>query len=633
MSCLFENIYPFSALVGQEKMKRALLLCAINPKIGGVLIRGEKGTAKSTAVRALADLLPEIEVVADCPFGCHLQFPSEMCHNCRERLANNEEIPIALRKMKVVDLPQNATEDRVAGTLDIEHALKSGEKKFEPGVLASAHRGILYVDEVNLLDDHIVDLLLDAAAMGVNIVEREGISYSHPSHFILVGTMNPEEGDLRPQFIDRFALCVEIEGITNPEERVEIVKRYVAYEENPRSFIQGWKEEQEELRERILQAQKLLSQAKLPPHMLHLIIGICLDMGVQGHRADIIMAKTATTIAALEGRVEVNMEDVRKAAELALPHRMKRKPFEQQRLDQERLEEALEKHQESTSPNVHPKDEVETKEETFEIGPPPPLPELKLSKDGTLSGMPGRGRQSILSSEGRYVKSVIPHGRTNDIALDATLRAASPHQREREGNLAIKVETQDLREKVKGKKEGLSILFVVDASGSMGAKRRMVAAKGAVFSLLLSAYQRRDRVGMIAFRKEDAQVLLPFTSSIELAHQKLQELPTGGKTPLALGLLKGLELLGREKDAHRLLVLLTDGRANVSLDGSPQEDAKRVAQRIGEEGIEMAVIDTGDDHWDLAHEVAEAAQAQYIKLANATSDAVISALKGLSLPR
>jgi magnesium chelatase subunit D len=641
MSCYSDSVYPFTALVGQEKMKSALLLNAINPKIGGVLIRGEKGTAKSTAARALADLLPEIEVVADCPFGCNSKLLSEMCHNCRERLANNEEVPIALRKMKVVDLPQNATEDRVVGTLDIEHAIKTGEKKFEPGVLAQAHRNILYVDEVNLLDDHIVDVLLDAAAMGQNTVEREGISYSHPSHFILVGTMNPEEGELRPQLLDRFALCVEIEGIADLEQRVEIVKRRAAYESDPKIFVQGWKGEQHALQDTILKAKDLLPEVKISDSMLHLIAEICISMAVQGHRADIVIARTAATIAAFEGRTEVAEVDVKKAAELALPHRMRRKPFEEQKLDQDKLNEIIEKHQDQEKeypgkpPEMPLEDERERKlrEEVFEVGLPQQLPKIEFDRGRIFQDSPGgRKQNAALSKIGKYVGSVFPRGKVGDIAFDATLRAAAPHQREREGDLAINIQTPDLREKVKERKVGSDILFVVDASGSMGAKKRMVAAKGAILSLLTDAYQRRDRAGMVAFRKENAEILLPFTSSLELAHQRLRELPTGGKTPLALGLLKGLELSSREKDTHRILVLLSDGKANVGFDGSPLEDAKGVAQRIREEGIKMVVIDTEDGELSLAKEVAEAAQAQYIKLPEVTPDLVASTVRSLDFP-
>ncbi len=333
--------YPFTAIVGQEEMKLALILNAINPKLGGVLIRGEKGTAKSTAVRALADLLPENQVVADCRFGCDPDDITTMCSSCRERLERGEVLPRAWQKMRVVDLPVSATEDRVVGTLDLEEAIKKGEKRFEPGVLAEANRGILYVDEVNLLDDHIVDVLLDSAAMGVNTVEREGVSFSHPANFILVGTMNPEEGELRPQLLDRFGLCVQIEGLHDPAQRVEVIRRRVAFEEDPAGFCAAWEEEQEKLRQQILEAKKILSRVKVPDEMLYLIARTAIEMGVDGHRADIIMLKAAKTMAALRGREEVTEDDIRATADLALRHRMRRKPFQEMELDRQKLEELL----------------------------------------------------------------------------------------------------------------------------------------------------------------------------------------------------------------------------------------------------------------------------------------------------
>ncbi|SMB91214.1 protoporphyrin IX magnesium-chelatase [Thermanaeromonas toyohensis ToBE] len=330
-------VYPFTAIVGQDLMKKALLLNAINPKLSGVLIRGEKGTAKSTAVRALAQLLPEIEVVADCPFSCDPEDPTAMCEGCRQRLDNGEKLPRLRRKMRVVDLPVSATEDRVVGTLDVEHAIKRGEKRFEPGILALANRGILYVDEVNLLDDHLVDVLLDAAAMGVNIVEREGVSFIHPAQFILIGTMNPEEGELRPQLLDRFGLCVNITGVTDPALRVEIVKRRAAFEDDPAGFLLAWEEEQRKLQEKIVQARLLLPQVYIPEEMLLLIARTAIEMGVDGHRADLVMMKAAKTHAALEGRTQVTEEDIRETAELALIHRMRRQPFQDLRLDYEKL--------------------------------------------------------------------------------------------------------------------------------------------------------------------------------------------------------------------------------------------------------------------------------------------------------
>ncbi|MDP2183306.1 MAG: ATP-binding protein [Actinomycetota bacterium] len=330
--------YPFTAIVGQEGMRRALILNAINPKIGGVLIRGEKGTAKSTAARALADLLPEIEVVEGCVYGCDPADANSMCEECREKTTDGSQPNSTFRKTRVVDLPVSSTEDRVVGTLDIEHAIRRGEKRFEPGILAEAHRGILYVDEVNLLDDSLADLMLDTAAMGVNVVEREGVSHWHPARFMLVGTMNPEEGELRPQLLDRFGLCVEIEGIVDADLRVEVVKRRSRYEADPVAFAIEWEEAQEAERGRILSATRMLNDIEISDEMLKLVATIAIESGVQGHRADIVMTKTSKTLAAHHGRAVVSKEDVREAADLALLHRTRRKPFEEMGLDRRQLD-------------------------------------------------------------------------------------------------------------------------------------------------------------------------------------------------------------------------------------------------------------------------------------------------------
>jgi Mg-chelatase subunit ChlI len=335
------SIFPFTAIVGQERMKMALILNAISPQIGGVLIRGERGTAKSTAARALAALLPEIEVVADCPFGCHPHRPDRQCDNCHERVARGEELPVTQRRTRFIDLPVSATEDRVVGTLDIELAIKKGERHFEPGVLAAANRGLLYVDEVNLLDDHVVDLLLDSAAMGVNVVEREGISFSHPARFILVGTMNPEEGDLRPQLLDRFALCVDIRGIHNPTARMEILERTIQFERDPSGFYADWEPKEVELSQDIANARKLLENVTYAQHDLFTIAELTSEMQVDGHRADIVILKAAIAHAALNRRPHITDEDILVAAELALPHRLKRHPFQDTEIQFQELAERL----------------------------------------------------------------------------------------------------------------------------------------------------------------------------------------------------------------------------------------------------------------------------------------------------
>lgn len=320
--------YSFTAIVGQEKLKKALILNVINPGLSGVLIRGEKGTAKSTAVRALAELLPEITVIDGCPFQCDPADTEHLCRFCKAKIAAGERLTSHRRKVRVAELPISATEDRVVGTMDLEHALREGEKKIEPGILAQAHRGILYVDEVNLLDDHVVDVLLDSAAMGVNTIEREGISFSHQARFTLIGTMNPEEGELRPQLLDRFGLCVNIEGIHDPDQRVEIILRRSAYEKDPAGFARKWEPESIKLTEEIIAATLKYPDVVAEDHILRAIAMRSLEAGVDGHRSDLVMLKAAKTIAALHGRTIVEEADIEEAAELALPHRVRRKPFD-----------------------------------------------------------------------------------------------------------------------------------------------------------------------------------------------------------------------------------------------------------------------------------------------------------------
>ena len=318
-------------------MKLALILNIINPSLGGVLIRGEKGTAKSTAVRSLADLLPERMQNTDCRFSCDPQDIEQLCDECYKKLTEGTSIETVLSKMKVIDLPISATEDRVVGTLDIEQAIKKGEKRFEPGILAQANRNILYVDEINLLDDHIVDILLDSAAMGVNFIEREGISFVHPARFTLVGTMNPEEGDLRPQLIDRFGLVVDVVGEDSKEQRTEVIRRRLEFESNAEAFKKVWAEEQEQLSKKIISASARLSKVSYSDRLLEMAAGISTAFGVDGHRADIVMIKTAMTIAAYKERTEATPEDLREAASYVLPHRMRRRPFEDSNISMEML--------------------------------------------------------------------------------------------------------------------------------------------------------------------------------------------------------------------------------------------------------------------------------------------------------
>lgn len=338
---IFRSVFPFSALVGQERLKRALLLNAVNPRIGGVLIQGEKGTAKSTAVRGLARLLPPITVVAGCPYNCQPDQPCGLCAVCK---ASSSALPTLTRPMPLVELPVSAVEDRVVGALDLEHAITEGQRRFEPGLLAQVNRGLLYVDEINLLDDHLVDILLDAAAMGVNTVEREGISVSHPARFILVGTMNPEEGELRPQLLDRFGLAVEIRGLTDIESRIAVIEQRMAYEADPEQFRAQWEAKEHLLAEQLGAAKALLPKVQIERAALAVIAHLAIEIGVDGHRADLTMLETARANAAWRGSTTLELEDFRLAAELALPHRIRRQPFGSVQIDEAGINTILARH-------------------------------------------------------------------------------------------------------------------------------------------------------------------------------------------------------------------------------------------------------------------------------------------------
>ena len=605
-------IYPFAALVGQERLKKALILNAVNPLTGGVLIRGEKGTAKSTAARGLAELLPPITMVAGCPFHCDPEKVELMCDSCRRRRQQGEILSGRQQPMPVVDLPLGTTEDRLLGTIDLEKAIKSGEKHFDPGLLAAANRGILYVDEVNLLDDHLVDVLLDAAAMGVNVVEREGISFSHPARFILVGTMNPEEGELRPQLLDRFGLCVAVAGLHQLQARMDVVRRRLAFEADPEGFALRWALEQEALRRAILAGRELLPRVGYREEVLRLISAICLDQGVDGHRADIYMLKVAQTLAAYRGREEVADADVREAAQLVLPHRLRRQPFSDSEMDQNKLEETFRKHQEEMesrrllrpapepgASGAEPEEAQLLGEVTVPPGAAFPVQPLDLKPARKTQKAPGnRTRACNEERRGRYVRPTLQPAGPPDLAIDATLRAAAPFQGVRQkGNLALAISEVDLRYKMRERRIGRHILFVVDASGSMGADVRMAETKAAIMSLLLDAYQRRERVGLIVFRGMEARLTLPFTHSVEMAQRHLRNLPTGGKTPLPHALKLALEVLQKEKARHPqdafLLVLITDGRANLSMGGGrPLAEVKELAARLKTLGTNSLVLDT-----------------------------------------
>ncbi|MFI5469418.1 putative cobaltochelatase [Streptomyces cacaoi] len=627
--------FPFTAVVGQDDLRLALLLNAVSPAVGGVLVRGEKGTAKSTAVRALAALMPTLDVVSGCRFSCDPDSPDPACPD-----GPHEPGAFETRPARMVELPVGASEDRLVGALDIERALAEGVKAFEPGLLADAHRGILYVDEVNLLHDHLVDLLLDAAAMGASYVEREGVSVRHAARFLLVGTMNPEEGELRPQLLDRFGLTVEVAASREPDQRVEVVRRRLAHDDDPAGFAERWADEESAVRGRIVAARKLLPSVRLGDGALRQIAATCAAFEVDGMRADIVMARTATALAAWAGRTDVLAEDVRQAALLALPHRRRRNPFDAPGIDEDKLDETLEEFAGSDDEDPDPDpdgpgggdggepppsdgdgprdddtaarpeaDDSGASTESGEGGEPQPggagageqspvraaepFRTKVLSVPGLGEGAAGR-RSRARTEHGRTTGARRPRGTLTKLHLAATVMAAAPHQRERgRSGRGLVVRRDDLRQATREGREGNLVLFVVDASGSMAARQRMSAVKGAVLSLLLDAYQRRDKVGLVSFRGTTADVALPPTSSVDAAAVRLESLPTGGRTPLAAGLLKAHDVLRverlRDPARRALVVVVTDGRAT----GGPEPVALagRAARLFAAEGIASVVVD------------------------------------------
>ncbi|MFF4625927.1 putative cobaltochelatase [Streptomyces griseorubiginosus] len=615
--------FPFTAVVGQDDLRLALLLNAVSPAVGGVLVRGEKGTAKSTAVRALSALLPEVPVVAGCRFSCDPAAPDPSCPDGPHEPGNG-----ATRPSRMVELPVGASEDRLVGALDIERALAEGVKAFEPGLLADAHRGILYVDEVNLLHDHLVDLLLDAAAMGASYVEREGVSVRHASKFLLVGTMNPEEGELRPQLLDRFGLTVEVAASREPDQRVEVVRRRLAYDDDPAGFAARWADEETAVRQRVVAARELLPSVRLGDGALRQIAATCAAFEVDGMRADIVMARTATALAAWAGRTDVLAEDVRQAALLALPHRRRRNPFDAPGLDEDKLDETLEEFGGSDDDQPDPdgpgggggqppsSDGPQAdgggsgaQPEAGEGGEPQPsgagsgeqsavratepFRTKVLSVPGLGDGAAGR-RSRARTEHGRTTGARRPQGALTKLHLAATVQAAAPHQRARgRSGRGLVVRRDDLRQATREGREGNLVLFVVDASGSMAARQRMSAVKGAVLSLLLDAYQRRDKVGLVTFRGTTGEVALPPTSSVDAAAARLETLPTGGRTPLAAGLLRAHMVLRverlRDPARRALVVVVTDGRATGGLE--PVALAGRAARLFAAEGVASVVVD------------------------------------------
>ncbi|TCN46305.1 magnesium chelatase subunit D [Rhodococcus sp. SMB37] len=626
-------VYPFSAVVGSDDLALALTLCAVSPSIGGVLVRGEKGTAKSTMVRAQAALLPQVAEVESCRFACDPSSPDPHCPDG----PHPPDTPSHIRPARLVEFPVGASEDRVTGSLHLGKALSARTAEYEPGLLALAHRGVLYVDEVNLLHDHLVDLLLDAAAMGRSTVERDGVSVSHAATFVLVGTMNPEEGELRPQLLDRFGLAVDVAAPRDPQLRVEIVRRRLAFDADPDSFVAQWSAAEQDLSRRIASARERVSTVRLGDDALVSIAEICAAFDVDGMRADLVTAKTAVAHAAWAGRDEVTREDVAVAAKLALPHRRRRNPFDNPDTDDDLLDELLNRPDSQPDPDLDPDDDPDgggapdpedspadspsgssASVPNSVDAPADPYRTRLFSVDRTGRGVAGR-RSKAATTIGRTVGDRA--GDTGAIHLPATIRAS-----------ALTSRGWDVRRKVVEGREANLVLLCVDASGSMAAKQRMTQVKTAILSLLLDAYRRRDTVGLVTFRGDSATVALPPTNSVDVAAARLRELPAGGRTPLAEGLAEAAETIRRHRlrdpDRRALLVVVTDGRATSGTDALAR--SLEAADVLAAQGVAAVVVDseTGRFRMGLAAQLADRLGAEYVQVGEVHADALTSIVRG-----
>ncbi len=615
-------IFPFVAIEGQERIKKALLLNIINEKIGGVLINGEKGTAKSTLVRGLEKILTD---------------------------------------KKVINLPLNTTEDNLVGSIDIERTLKTGKKFFQEGILKKCHNNILYIDEINLLGESIISTILEVVSREKNYIEREGISFSHDCKFILIGTMNPEEGDLRVGLLDKFGLYVNAVGSKDILERVNIIKKRLEFEKNPIVFSEKYFEDEELLKEKIFSAKEKLKKIKVSEQIMNIAVKFIEEANCLGNRAEIILIETAKAIAAFDKRTYLNIDDLKEAATFVLPHRVNLKnetlPNEannkhNDNIDNNQINNAMNNHEngqgsENSSQNKSIQENKNEdndnssenySEEEFDIGEIYKVKNIFLDNTKDKFKRKGTGKRCKTKSsslQGRYIKSSIPRGKIKDFALDASIRAAASYQfKKTDNSLVINIKKEHIRVKQREKRTGVSILFAVDSSGSMGVKKRMEAVKGAVMSLLKNAYEKRDKVGILSFRRDRAEELLPFTRSIDLAQKKLEKLSTGGKTPLSEGLLKAYNIIKtemkRNKEAIPVLILLSDGKANFSFSGKePVVESLEIAEKIKKAKIKCIVIDTeeGFIKLEMARTLSEAMGANYYKLDDIRSEDLIQLVK------